>query len=126
MKSSPYEPYENNQVKFLIRKGKRKSVHDNDELRIAGLPERRPERAKVGDIVRSLFHPEDSHSPYWMQGKLEKRIDKYGTARESGFTRNRFTVRNLAIINSWDIDGTIPEVISFSIFNFDNHEYFRE
>ena len=28
---------------------------------------------------------------------------------ESGFTRNRFTVRNLAIINSWDIICTVPE-----------------
>ena len=46
-KSNPYEPYENNQVKFLSKKEKKNNVHDDDEIRIAGLPERKPERAKV-------------------------------------------------------------------------------
>ena len=50
-----------------------------------------------------------------MQGKLEKRIDKYGMAKESGFTRNRFTVRNLTMINSWDIVCTIPEILVINL-----------
>ena len=66
-RSSPYEPYDSNQIKFLNKKDKKNSVHDDGEISIAGLPERKPERAKIGEIVRFMYNPENSHSPYWMQ-----------------------------------------------------------
>ena len=83
------------------------NIFYDGEISIAGLHERKTERAKIGEKVRFMYNPENSHSPYWMQGELEKRIDKYGTSRKSGFTWNRFTVKNLTIINSWDITSRV-------------------
>ena len=65
------------------------------------IPARNPEQAKIGEVVRFMYNPGNSRSAYWMQGELEKRVDKYTVAKESGFTRNRFTVKNLTIIDSW-------------------------
>ena len=50
-----------------------------------------------------------------MQGTLEKRVDKYNVAKESGFTRNRFRVKNLSIINHWGEKGTIPETLTVNL-----------
>ena len=59
--------------------------------------------------------PENSHSTYWMHGTLEKRVDKYEDAKESGFTKNRFRVKNLTIINRWGEKGTIPETLTVNL-----------
>ena len=50
-----------------------------------------------------------------MQGELEKRIDRYGMSRKSGFTWNRFTVKNLTIVNNWDIMYTLPERLRINL-----------
>ena len=50
-----------------------------------------------------------------MQGTLEKRVDKYNVAKESGFTRNRFRVKNLTIIIRWGEKGTIPETLTVNL-----------
>ena len=50
-----------------------------------------------------------------MQGEIEKRVDKYTVAKESGFTRNRFKVKNLSVINHWGDLGTIPETLTVNL-----------
>ena len=79
------------------------------------VPARKPEQAKIGEVVRFMHIPENSHSTYWMQGTLEKRVDKYKDAKESGFTKNRFRVKNLTIINRWGEKGTIPETLTVNL-----------
>ena len=62
-----------------------------------------------------MYNPENSHSSHWMRGELERRVDKYTTAKDSGFTKNRFKVKNLRIINSWDGMCTIPETLTINL-----------
>ena len=79
------------------------------------IPTRKPEQAKIGEVVRFMHYPRSSTSAYWMEGELKKRIDKYIVARESGFTRNRFMVKNLTIINRWGDPCTIPETLTINL-----------
>ena len=50
-----------------------------------------------------------------MQSEIERRVDKYTVAKESGFTRNRFKVKNLSVINYWGDLGTIPETLTVNL-----------
>ena len=63
-----------------------------------------------------MHNPGNGLSAYWMQGKIERRVDKYTVAKESGFTRNRFKVKNLSVINHWGEDlGTTPETLIINL-----------
>ena len=62
-----------------------------------------------------MHNPGNGLSAYWMQGEIEKRIDKYAVARDSGFTRNRFKVLKLSVINHWGDLGTIPETLTVNL-----------
>ena len=95
----------NVQMRFLCQKYGKNAVPDdveNEKIRITGLPAREPERAKIGEMIWFMYSPDNSHSSHWIQGELERRVDRYTRAKESGFTKNRFIVKNLRIINSWN------------------------
>ena len=92
------ETGQNTQMRFLCRRYGKDAVPDdveNEKIKITGLPARRPERAKIGEVIWFMYSPDNSRSSHWIRGELERRVDKYTTAKESGFTRNRFIVKNL-------------------------------
>ena len=62
-----------------------------------------------------MYNPVDGHSAYWLQGTLEKRLDKYSVARASKFRKNRFRVNKLKIINYWGKKGTIPDAVAVNL-----------
>ena len=62
-----------------------------------------------------MHNPGNGHSAYWMQGVLDRRVDKYAVARDSGFTKNRFKVKNLSVVNYWGDLGTIPETLTVNL-----------
>ena len=62
-----------------------------------------------------MHYPRNGNSAYWMEGELEKRIDRYTVAKQSGFTRNRFMVRNMSIINYWGDLCAIPETLTINL-----------
>ena len=76
------------------------------------VPARNPEQAKIGEVVRFMYNPGDGHSAYWLQGTLEKRLDKYSVAKDSKFAKNRFRVNKLKIVNYWGEKGTIPDTVA--------------
>ena len=92
---------------------------DNEKVKLTRVlefvPARKPEQAKIGEIVRFMYNPGDGHSAYWLQGTLEKRLDKYNVAKESKFTRNRFRVNKLSIVSHWGEKGTIPETLTVNL-----------
>ena len=53
------------------------------------VPTRKPEQVRIGEVIRFMHSPENNLSAYWMQGEIEKRIDRHTVARASRFTRNR-------------------------------------
>ena len=93
-------------MRILSRKDGKGTVSDDKDSEKVKLtkvlefvPARKPEQAKIGEVIRFMHNPGNGLSAYWMQGDLEKRVDRYNTAKESGFTRNRFKVNNLSVIN---------------------------
>ena len=62
-----------------------------------------------------MYNPGDGHSAYWLQGTLEKRLDKYSVAKDSKFAKNRFRVNKLTIVNYWGEEGTIPETVAVNL-----------
>ena len=109
-------------MRILSRKDGKSMVSDDKDSEKVKLtkvlefvPARKPEQAKLGEVVRFMHNPGNGHSAYWMQGTLDKRVDKYNVAKESNFTRNRFRVKNLSIINHWGEKGTIPETLTVNL-----------
>ena len=75
---------QSSQMRVLSRKDGKGTVSDdmkNGKVRLAKLlefiPARKPEQAKIGEVVRFMYNPGNGCSAYWMQGELEKRVD-YG------------------------------------------------
>ena len=79
------------------------------------VPARKPEQAKIGELVRFMHNPGNGRSAYWMQGRLERRVDNYNVSRQSGFTRNRFKVKELCVVNYWGELGDIPERLTVNL-----------
>ena len=79
------------------------------------VPARKPEQAKIGELVRFMHNLGNGQSAYWMQGRLERRVDRYNVSRQSGFTRNRFKVKELSVVNHWGELGDIPETLTVNL-----------
>ena len=109
-------------MRILSRKDG-KSMVSNDEVSektkltkvLEFVPARKPEQAKIGEIVRFIYNPGDGHSAYWLQGTLEKRLDKYSVARASKFRKKRFRINKLKIVNYWGKKGTIPDAVAVNL-----------
>ena len=79
------------------------------------IPTRRPEQAKIGETISFIYNPENDSSVYWLQGVIEKRIDKYCDAKEAGFTKNRFKIGMIRIINLWGNYNPLPETFTMNL-----------
>ena len=84
-------------MRILSRKDGKGTVSDNKENEkvkltrvLEFIPARKPEQAKIGEIVRIMHNSGNGHSAYWMQGTLDKRVDKYNVAKGSNFTKVSF------------------------------------
>ena len=81
-------------MRILSRKDGKSMVSDDKDSEKVKLtrvlefvPARKPEQAKLGEVVRFMHNPGNGHSAYWMQGTLDSRVDKYSVAKESNFTK---------------------------------------
>ena len=95
-------------MKFLSRKDGKNTVSDNkdnEKVKLTRVLEfvqaRKPEQAKLGEVVRFMYYPGDGTAAYWMQGMLAHRLDKYKVAKASNFTRNCFKVKQLKVVTCW-------------------------
>ena len=109
-------------MKFLSRKDGKNTVSDNkdnEKVKLTRVLEfvraRKPEQAKLGEVVRFMYNPGDGQAAYWMQGTLAQRLDKYKVAKDSNFTRNRFKVKQLTVVTCWGEKGVIPETVTVNL-----------
>ena len=109
-------------IKFLSRKDGKNTVSDNkdnEKVKLTRVLEfvqaRKPEQAKLGEVVRFMYNPGDGQAAYWMQGTLAQRLDKYKVAKASNFTRNRFKVKQLTVVTCWGEKGVIPETVTVNL-----------
>ena len=109
-------------MKFLSRKDGKNTVSnnkDNEKAKLTRVLEfvqaRKPEQAKLGEVVRFMYYPGDGTAAYWMQGMLAHRLDKYKVAKASNFTRNRFKVKQLKVVTCWGVRGEIPETVTVNL-----------
>ena len=80
------------------------------------IPARKPEQAKIGEVIRFMHNPGNGLSAYWMHGEIKKRVDKYTVAKESGFTKKRFKVKNISVVTQWgDHLDAIPESLTVNL-----------
>ena len=79
------------------------------------LPGRKPEVVDVGETIRFMHRSHDGSSSYWLQGILDKRIDKYEDAKKSRWNRNRFRVNSISIIKHWGDLKTLPETLTINL-----------
>ena len=94
------------------------NAKDDEEIKVTKvlefIPATKPQDAKEGVTIRFMHNPGDG-SVYWLQGTLEKRMNKYEVAKKSGWTRNRFRVRSLSIVNHWGDLKPLPETITINL-----------
>ena len=108
--------------KILSRKNGKGMISDdkNDEkVKITKvlqfIPETKPEDAKIGETIRFMHNPGDGLSVYWLQGTIDKRVDKYETAKKGGWSRNRVKVKSISVINHWGDLNPLPETLTVNL-----------
>ena len=69
----------------------------------------------IGDTIRFMHVSHDRSSSYWLQGVLDKRVDKYEDAERSGWNRNRFRVNNIDVITHWGDLKPLPETLTINL-----------
>ena len=47
------------------------------------IPETKREVAKIGETIRFMHNPGNGLTVYWLQGTIDKRVDKYDTSKAS-------------------------------------------
>ena len=109
-------------MKILSRKDGKGTISDekeNEKVKVTKVlefvPARKPEQAKIGEVIRFMHNLGNGLSAYWLQGTVERRVDKYNAAKESGYTKNRFKVKGLSIINHWGDQGPLPETLTVNL-----------
>ena len=109
-------------MKILSRKNGKGMVSENEgneKIKVTKVlefvPARRPEDAKIGEVIRFMYNPGNGLSAYWLQGTIKERVDKYKDAKESKFKKNRFKVEKLSIINYWGDEGPLPETLTVNL-----------
>ena len=106
--------------KILSKKNGKRTVSDdksNDTITVTKvlqfLTEVEPKEARIGTIVRFLWNPGNGTTFCWMQGEIDKRVDKYNESKEKKWRTNKVRVKNLMIVNYWgdDCPETLPETL---------------
>ena len=77
-------------MKILSRKNGKGMISENegnDKIKVTKVlefvPARRPEDAKLGEVIRFMYNPGNGLSAYWLQGTISGRVDKYKVAQNS-------------------------------------------
>ena len=108
--------------KILSRKDGKGMItndRDNEEIKVTKvlefIPATKPEEAKIGETIRFMHNPGDGSSVYWLQGTLDKRMNKYEVAKKSGWTKNRFRVNSISVISHWGDLKPLPETLTINL-----------
>ena len=115
-----YNPcIKNNQRKSSLTLRMITNEKDDEEVKNTKIlefnPARKPEEARTGDLIRFMYSPRDDSSLYWLQGILNRRVDKYEIAKKSGWKLNRFRVDNISVIKRWGDLKPLPEIITVNL-----------
>ena len=62
-----------------------------------------------------MHSPRDDSSVYWLQGILNKRVDKYDVAKKSKWRQNRFRVSSINVVNQWGDEKSRPETLTVNL-----------
>ena len=60
-----------------------------------------------------MWNPGNGTTLCWLQGDIDKRVDKYNKSRNQNWRTNRVRVKDLKVINYWgeDYPETLPETV---------------
>ena len=109
-------------MKILSRKNGKGMISENEgneKIKVTKVlefvPARRPEDAKLGEVIRFMYNPGNGLSAYWLQGTISGRVDKYNVSKECNFRKNRVKVNKLSIINCWGEEAPLPESLTVNL-----------
>ena len=106
--------------KILSKKNGKRVISDDKNIEttkvtkvLQFLTNTEPRDAKIGAIVRFMSNPGNGSTLYWLQGEIDKRVDKYNRSRDKDWSTNRIRVKDLKVINYWgeDCPETLPETV---------------
>ena len=106
--------------KILSKKNGKRTVSDdkgNDTIKVTKvlqfLTEVEPKKATIGTIVRFMWNPGNGTTLCWLQGEIDKRVDKYNESKEKKWRTNKVRVKDLKVANYWgdDCPETLPETV---------------
>ena len=72
-----------------------------------------PKDAKLGETIRFMHNPGNGLTVYWLQGTIDKRVDKYEHSRSVKWKTNKVRVKSISVINYWGEHNpeTLPETL---------------
>ena len=79
------------------------------------IPETKPEDAKLGETIRFMHNPGNGLTVYWLQGTIDKRVDKYDTSKASKWKTNRVRVKGISVVNYWGDLNPLPETLTVNL-----------
>ena len=106
--------------KILSKKNGKRTISDhkgNDTIKVTKvlqfLTEVDPKKATIGTIVRFMWNPGNGTTLCWLQGEIDKRVDKYSDSKEKRWKTYKVRVKDLKVANYWgdDCSETLPETL---------------
>ena len=92
---------------------------DNEVIKVTKvlefIPATKPDEAKIGETIRFMHNPGDGLSVYRLKGTIDKRVDKYETAKKGGWKLNRVKVKSISVINHWGDLNPLPETLTVNL-----------
>ena len=72
-----------------------------------------PKDAKLGETIRFMHNPGNGLTVYWLQGTIDKRVDRYERSKALKWSTNKVRVKGITVINYWGEHNpeTLPETL---------------
>ena len=106
--------------KILSKKNGKRMISDdknNETVKVTKVlqffSDTKPEDAKLGETIRFMHNPGNGLTVYWLQGTIDKRVDKYEASRSVKWKTNKVRVKSISVINYWGEHNpeTLPETL---------------
>ena len=82
--------------KILSKKNGKRMISDdknNETIKVTKVLQffsnTEPKDAKLGETIRFMYNPGNGLTVYWLQGTIDKRVDKYDRSRSLKWSTNK-------------------------------------
>ena len=108
--------------KILSKKNGKRMISDdknNETIKVTKVlqffSDTKPEDAKLGETIRFMHNPGNGLTVYWLQGTIDKRVDKYDTSKSAKWKTNHVRVKSISVVNYWGDLNPLPETLTVNL-----------